>query len=340
MLVLGVLISMVVCVVVCGLPLRAKADPLGIQNQFLLNSVHLSAAPESATTLSEGAFTFESRFSITNSFVSEDFYVVDAEQRTTDLAFGYGLPSQTELGFVLPIVWRGGGVFDHTIRQWHETFNLPDGARETVQDDQYSVQGQTDSGTFSFDEKGFSLGDLRLALKHQFWGSPETLGWQGSVGAEAALPTAREGFGQNGVDGALKLLAAYRGSGWVLDGGAAVLLYSDQKIDGIEYDAAHFEGFLGAEIELCEWLEARVGVYGGQQSIQNLSEMPGEFLYLDTGLESRVGAGQSIVLLVRENPYPSRQSADVTITLAYRVAFNLQAALDSRTSFDTGVSGE
>jgi hypothetical protein len=306
---------------------HVSAEPLSLPNQFLLNSVHLSAAPESAAVVREGTYHFESRGSVTNSFVLEDGYVVDAEQRALELSLRAGASEDLELRATLPLLWRGGGVFDHTIRQWHEIFNLPDGDRDTVANDQYVVEGNTSSGTFAFEDKGFSLGNLSVGVKRQLLGSLGEMGWQAQAGGTLSLPTAREGFGHKGLDGAVTGVLGYLGAGWELSGGASLLLYGDRSINGLSYDAAHVEGFFNAEFELWPGVHALVGLYGGQQSVNNLAGLPGEFLYLDTGLRFEIGDDQNLILLVRENPYPSRESADVTGVLSYTTSFERTQAV-------------
>jgi hypothetical protein len=302
-------------------PLGAIAEPLSLPNQFILNSVHLTGAPESAAVIGEGSYLLETRFSVTNSFVTEEGYVVDAEQRTTELALRAGVAKNLELGLTLPILWRGGGVFDHTIRQWHDTFDLPDGERETVPDDQYLVEGETKDGRFSLENEGFSLGNLKAELKQQLLGGWDEIGWQAQVGSRLSLPTTREGFGHRGLDASLSGAMGYLGASWELSIGGALLFYGDRTLGGLSYDTWHGEGFLSAEIELWSHVEVLLGLYGGQQSVNNVEGLPAGFLYLDTGLRVGLGGGQSVVFLVRENPYPSGQSADVTAVLSYFASF-------------------
>ena len=271
--------------------------------------------------MSEGSYLLETRLSVTNSFVTEEGYVVDAEQRTTELVLRTGLARELELGLTLPVLWRGGGVFDHTIREWHETFDLPDGDRESVPDDQYKVEGETKEGRFSLDSEGFSLGNLRAELKQQLLGGLHEIGWQAQAGGRLSLPTTRDGFGHRGIDASLSGALGYQGARWEFSTGCALLYYGDRTLGGLSYDRWHGEAFLSAEIELWSHVEVLLGLYGGQQSLNNVEGLPAGFLYLDTGLRVGLGGGQSVVFLVRENPYPSEESADVTAVLSYTASF-------------------
>jgi hypothetical protein len=101
--------------------------------------------------------------------------------------------------------WRGGGVLDGFISDWHDVFGLPDGDRPKFPRNRYDVRyrrtGQpvtTIEPVIAID-KGTALGDLRLEA-----GRVVAAGARGELAAwlGAELPTgdASRGAGNDGVD--------------------------------------------------------------------------------------------------------------------------------------------
>ena len=97
-------------------------------------------------------------------------YVIDAETRVFDPKARIGLGSGFSLSLEQPIVWRGSGVLDQPIFEWHQAFGLPQGPRDlrSIEDDSYDIVLRTSDGeNRRLRHKGTHLADLSMALDYQ-----------------------------------------------------------------------------------------------------------------------------------------------------------------------------
>jgi hypothetical protein len=303
------------CVVSTAIP--ANAQPPALQDQFILSTFHLGIVPDRASVVSAGNFETTLRLNTTNSYVANEVFTVDLEQRLTELLLTYGFDERTQIDVGIPYSWRGGGVFDHTIRQWHKWWGLPAGDRQLTENNQFLVEGATEHGTFSIPEAGFGLGNMTARIKRQLTdvsGSPSDLVVSSAL--TLSLPTAEPGFGQDAVDTALELLAGLRRGPWEFNGGMGVVLLLDRFEKGISYKPLVPQGFFGASYEAFDNVRLSVSAFGGVQTIDNIPTIPDGFVYVDFGVDVGVADHSQCSVMVRENPYPSRASADVTLSLS------------------------
>lgn len=290
------------------------ADPLSFSNEFPLNQVHLSARVEAPRMEKEKEISIEGKFLWTNSFVLEESYIIDAESRKFSLDINLPMGENTDLSLELPMIWRGGGVLDSVIKNWHEFFDLPEGKRESVPDDQYAVEGINENGErFSLSDQGSSLGNFVLRATHAVWRDDEQLL---ALRASASLPTSTKTFGHRGMDGELSLLYGWSIASWKLFSGAGMFFYYDDSIGGVEYEPLHPEGFVGAGYEFSRNFMLQTALYGGQQSAKDIPELPSYFLYLDVAAKVRLSSDLVFSLGLRENPAPHEGTADVTFLLS------------------------
>ena len=224
-------------------------DPLPLRDQFPLFLPFLDLPPRSAFLLPARAYRFETSVAYENThamsdhlwdvYTQDDFrtldgkltrpileataaetdsrhaYLVDGETMNLTVAGSLGFGRRFEAGFSLPLYLHTGGFLDHTIDEYHDFFNLPDGGRKPFARNQYVVAYTDDGRTVYLDEapSGISPGDLlltgRVAMARSQAG---TSALSGTLALE--LPTGKSSrFDGNGsTDAALGLEASWRRS--------------------------------------------------------------------------------------------------------------------------------
>jgi hypothetical protein len=173
-------------------------DPLPLRSQFPLFLPFLDLPPRSAFLLAPRTYRLETNIAYENThamsqhlwevYNQDDFrtlggrltrpvleataaetdshhaYLVDGETMDLTVGASYGFGKRFEAGFSLPLYMHSGGFLDHTIDEYHQALNLPDGGRGPFATNQYVV-AYTDHGhTVYLDEPpgGISQGDLLL----------------------------------------------------------------------------------------------------------------------------------------------------------------------------------
>lgn len=95
---------------------------------------------------------------------------LDGESWRWGVSARYGFREKFELGVELPVVVQGGGIWDAFIVDWHKTFSLPQGGRDTAPKDHlrylYSKNGvrKLDMG-----RSGAGIGDITLTGGMKFY---------------------------------------------------------------------------------------------------------------------------------------------------------------------------
>ncbi len=293
------------------------AQSLGLQDQFVLRSSHLGIVSDRAQVVAEGDFQTALRSSVTNTYLINDVYTVDLEQRVTELLLTYGANQDTQLDLVLPLAWRGGGVFDHGIREWHQWWGLPSADRDDVKNNQYLVEGETDKGTFNIPQTGFGFSNVNLRVKQRLSSFSEGLSdLVVSTALTLSLPTASPGFGHDAVDASFEILGGIRSGSWEFNSGLGFVMLWDRFEQGLEYRPLVPQSFLSAVYKPVEYLALTAALLGGVQPLNNVYGVPDGYVVLDLGASLQLGERNSCGLNVTENPYPSRASADVTVSLS------------------------
>lgn len=111
------------------------------QNPFsLINGLPL---PVTAALPEKNSTTYDLALEITNTLNSEskalESIILDFESYQLKTRFTYGLSENWAVKAYLPLIYRGGGIFDNAIDNWHELFGLPRANRPNVSNDQYQI---------------------------------------------------------------------------------------------------------------------------------------------------------------------------------------------------------
>lgn len=151
------------------LPLNA---PFATLDQSPLIRIYGIPRPTAAQLPPDGTTTLSSSLDIASLYVVKD---ESGEELTFDgevwrLTVG-GLRSFGDyaLGMEVPLIDHFGGIFDATISKFHRVLNLPEGNRNTAENNQISYQYRPEHGqnVTLLDDNRFGLGDIALMAGYQ-----------------------------------------------------------------------------------------------------------------------------------------------------------------------------
>lgn len=152
----------------CAAPCLAadmEITPFRTVNQRPLVQIFGLPAETSAEVTPAGRLTTSLTQDITSEYaVSEsqsEQLVLDGESYRWTLAARYGINERFEAGVEIPYILYGGGFFDGFIIDWHRTFGLPQGGRDTVPKDRLSYRYSKDGvQKLRMEHAGSGIGDI------------------------------------------------------------------------------------------------------------------------------------------------------------------------------------
>lgn len=291
--------------------------PVEMRDQHPLALMHLSAIPQSPEVLSKGETAGRLSFAWSNTLNRrKDTYLIDAETRVIDSTLRYGITDSSEVQFLLPIVYRGEGILDPILDDWHKMFGLPRGKRDKVDDNGFSLSGENDDGSeFALTGSGTRLGNLQLGLKSLFTKGDDTSpAWAGLI--QLSLPTASGSYGHESLDVGLSLFGSKRWDDLSSYWGANYMYYGDPETQNLRFRQHRFSGYSGAEYRLFSWLQPYIGVLVKNGLLDGVSKFPNYSVYLDTGFYIPITEDTKLEFLFRENPTPRDGTVDATGLLA------------------------
>ena len=241
---------------------------------------------------------------------------VDFESYYLNIRLQRHLGSNWLLNIDLPLLRRGGGVFDSAIDKWHQIFGLPRASRPYVTDNQYTIRylrGNTMVLDLQQDSGG--AGDVAIGIGHELLSTHSTrlALW---LGAELPSGDRRQLRGNGHTDFSLTLAAQNRPHHrWQLDMNLGLvrpggdLLTSSPAARGVLYSYLAASWQAGKNLQLSLQLEmhqsyyrerrlalmdsARVLVFGGSIALNACQR-----LHIGFSEDIDVGASPDIALLV------------------------------------------
>ncbi len=193
---------------------------------------------------------------------NEDLYV-DFEAYTLTLGGYYGLSERWALKLDVPFIYRGGGVFDHAIDEWHKFFGLPRANRPDVADDQFRLSYASNGiSRLDMNSSTSGLGDLQLGLGRHIHESPDHAL---SLWAAIDIPVGdkNEITGNEDLDYSLWLAGSSKvGELSELDTNLGVVLPGDSVLAGLETQDLVFFGHVGTHLGLNRRLALKLQLAG------------------------------------------------------------------------------
>jgi Protein of unknown function (DUF3187) len=90
---------------------------------------------------------------------------LDGESYRWTLSARYGINDRFEAGIYIPYLLYGGGFLDGFIVDWHNTFGMPQGGRDTAPKDRLSYRYRRNGvQKLAMDQAGSGIGDISLAV--------------------------------------------------------------------------------------------------------------------------------------------------------------------------------
>jgi hypothetical protein len=257
---------------------------------------------------------------IANEYVAEgncavECIVLDGETARLRFSHRSGLGDGWDLSFETSVLDRGGGFLDGWIEEWHDTFGLPKGGRDTAVDDQYQFR-YLRQNTVLLDETsgGTGMGDSTLTLGRRLGGAT-------TLRVMAKLPTGDADSLEGGTPGsALWLehaLALPRGWSGYLAGGAS---YGDrgEALPGLQNREVWFGGFgVAVPVTPSVRLTAQLQAHSRLFDDSSLTPLARAGAPLTIGLQFRTSARGSFELGFQEDPSVNG-SPDFAVYLSMR----------------------
>ncbi len=253
---------------------NANTSPFLTKNQNPFTLVYGQPLPTPARLPRIESLNYALSLDISNTLnaeatVNESLYV-DFEAYNLTAGGIYGLSDNWALKLDIPVIYRGGGVFDHAIDEWHKFFSLPRASRPAVADDQFRLI-YTNAGTTAVDlnSSQSGLADVQLGLGHSLY---QTAGQALSLWAAIDLPAGDKSklTGNDDLDYSFWLAGSTRvGERSELDTNLGVVLPGDSVLAGLQTENLVFFGHAGAHTALNPTIALKLQLAGHSRYYQD-----------------------------------------------------------------------
>ena len=291
--------------------LDLRRGPPEIRDEQLLAQPRLTLPACSTATLAPGAWSVNLDTLWSNTFNwDQDFpgegperrsYLIDGEALAVAATLRHGLRPGWDVGLRLPVRWRGGGLMDGLIDNWHEATRLPNGSRPAFLTNAFRVAGRLQDGRgFSWTrDSGSGLGNLELETRWRFADTPSA---SAAVVGRVALPTGTGSFAGHATAAGVQFLvdAPLAGS---LDvyGGVGGTVQGRGPVESVEYEPARVHGFLALEWRPWRSLSLIAETNAASRLVSNIEAYPGVHWMLDVSARRSLGGSSEITLGFSEN---------------------------------------
>lgn len=145
-----------------------EITPFRTINQSPLVQIYGLPAESSASVTPAGRFTVnlsqDLASNYTSTATSREQIHLDGESYRWTLASRYGIGERFEVGLEIPYIMYGGGFLDSFIIDWHKTFSLPQGGRDSAPKNRLKFFYEKDGvRKLEMDNAGSGIGDITLS---------------------------------------------------------------------------------------------------------------------------------------------------------------------------------
>jgi len=144
-----------------------EITPFRVANQSPLVMIQPLPTESAAAIAPKGKFFSALTFDLANNYSSSttgsESILLDGESYRWALSTRYGLTDKIEVGIEVPWIANSGGFLDSFIIDWHDTFGMPQGGRDSAPKNKLKYS-YTKSGSqrLLMDSSGSGLGDVVL----------------------------------------------------------------------------------------------------------------------------------------------------------------------------------
>jgi hypothetical protein len=207
---------LVIVLLTCAVPGLAadmEITPFRTVNQSPLVQIFGIPADSSAVVTEAGHLSIGITQDVASEYTvgktAHEQITLDGESYRWTLAARYGLGGRFEAGIDIPYVLYGGGFLDGFIEDWHKTFGLPNGGRETASRNKLGYSYTKDGiQKLNMRHAGSGLGDISLHGGMKLYDQKDSDAHDRlTLRASIKLPTGESGnlYGSGSTDFALSL---------------------------------------------------------------------------------------------------------------------------------------
>ena len=277
----------IVLFLLCSVRLATAADmditPFEASNQSPLVQIYGFPHDTAADIVPPGKIRISLNQNLSSNYTvsgtTHEQALLDGEAYRLAFAARYGVTPRWEIGVEVPYLSQGGGFLDSFIISWHDTFNLPQGGRETAPKGRINYSYSKDGvQKLQIDHSVSGVGDISLTGGYRLYdvdmnGYQERLALKGAV----KLPTGDSSSlnGSGGTDLMLQLCGSmthYREWGSLgIYGSAGVLVMSKGDVLRDQHNQLAGGGTLGFGWGPTSWISFKVQLNGNTPLYRNSS---------------------------------------------------------------------
>lgn len=248
------------CLLLAG---SATADWFATRNQNPLTLFQGQPLPLDAGVPAANDWRIQQSLDIANTLnpqsAGNQALYVDFESYTLNTRFSKLLAPHWSISIDMPLIYRGGGIFDNAIDSWHRAFGLPRAQRPFVANDRFAIQ-YAQNGTRLIDLQDSSAGvaDIGLGLGYHFRNPGGT---QFAFWFNVELPSGDQArlTGNDQTDFSITLAThSMPNENWVLDANLGVVRPGGDLIDANPTAGTIVYTYLGSRWQVLDWLQLQL----------------------------------------------------------------------------------
>jgi hypothetical protein len=245
--------------------------------------------------------------------------VVDAETREARVTIRRSLSPRLTVQLAVPYRYTGAGTLDSFIDNWHDVFSLPEGARPTMERDQFRIAyARGNSTLLDVTSSSSGLGDTSLDLGYSLLASQAS---SATAWFSVKLPTgdADDLTGSGAIDVSAAVAANHRFAGpWSVFAQAAVTRLGDGDVLAPQQRELVWSALGGIAWHATPGLELKAQVFGHTAAFERTNlDFLSDALVLTVGGAYRFASGWTLDLGVSED-IAVESAPDVVIIIGLR----------------------
>jgi hypothetical protein len=309
-----------------ALPVAAQSvTPFFTSNQSPVIQIHNLPAIDSAHVLRESSARYRLVNDLASNYTfanrSNENLLFDGETLRNTFVYVRGVGEGWEWGVQIPYISHSGGSLDSFIEDWHDTFGLPQGGRNTAPHNRLNYFYQRNGVTrLSLTESSDGIGDVRVTAGWQQAdiGLSTRLSFRGSL----SLPTGDSDQLQGSGAAELALWASaqrdqsfFKFPGTLFGGGGVLLMGKGDVLANQQRPVAAF-GSVGAGARVLPWmsLKLQADFHSAIYEKSSLTQINANAAQLLMGGDLQIGKHTQLDLMVSE---------DITVHASPDVVFHI-----------------
>ncbi|WP_455211379.1 DUF3187 family protein [Kaarinaea lacus] len=142
-------------------------SPLSLSNYNPLVAIYGLPYIGDAEVLDHGSVNTQLMYSISSHYADDyndsESVLLDGETARTTFIYRQGVSHDIQMSITIPYIQHHSGGLDSFINGWHETFGMPEGGRDQVENDQFRYTYRRNSQThFDLQNPSSGMGDIRV----------------------------------------------------------------------------------------------------------------------------------------------------------------------------------